>query len=95
MIENQYVIYYRVSTVRQGLSGLGLDAQRQTVTQYLAGGCKTVLAEFVEVETGGQRQASLRSDKSGGQGHRYRPAITNAPSISIDIIYQRTKVAMR
>lgn len=49
---DKYVTYYRVSTARQGISGLGLDAQRQTVAQYLAGGSKTVLAEFVEVETG-------------------------------------------
>jgi DNA invertase Pin-like site-specific DNA recombinase len=50
--ENQFVTYYRVSTVRQGLSGLGLDAQRQTVTQYLSGSTRTVLNEFVEIETG-------------------------------------------
>ena len=48
----QFVTYYRVSTQRQGASGLGLEAQRQTVTQYLSGSTKTVLAEFVEVETG-------------------------------------------
>jgi DNA invertase Pin-like site-specific DNA recombinase len=47
-----FVTYYRVSTQRQGASGLGLEAQRQTVTQYLSGSTKTVLAEFVEVETG-------------------------------------------
>ena len=50
--ENQFVTYYRVSTARQGISGLGLDAQRQTVSQYLTGGARTVLAEFVEIETG-------------------------------------------
>lgn len=50
--ENQFVTYYRVSTARQGISGLGLDAQRQTVSQYLSGSTRTVLAEFVEVETG-------------------------------------------
>ena len=49
---DHFVTYFRVSTARQGISGLGLDAQRQTVAQYLAGGTKTVLAEFVEVETG-------------------------------------------
>lgn len=51
MSEN-FVTYFRVSTARQGTSGLGLDAQRRTVAQYLAGGPKTALAEFVEVETG-------------------------------------------
>ena len=50
--ENQFVTYFRVSTARQGLSGLGLDAQRQTVTQFLAGSTKTVLNEFIEIETG-------------------------------------------
>jgi DNA invertase Pin-like site-specific DNA recombinase len=50
--ENQFVTYFRVSTARQGLSGLGLEAQRLTVSQYLSGSTKTVLAEFVEVETG-------------------------------------------
>jgi DNA invertase Pin-like site-specific DNA recombinase len=52
MSDNQFVTYYRVSTARQGVSGLGLDAQRQTVAQYLSGAIRTVLAEFVEVETG-------------------------------------------
>lgn len=49
---DNFVLYFRVSTARQGMSGLGLDAQRQTVEQYLADGSKTVLAEFVEIETG-------------------------------------------
>ena len=48
----QFVTYYRVSTQRQGSSGLGLDAQRQTVAQYLAGSSRTTVGEFVEVETG-------------------------------------------
>ena len=51
-MSESFVTYIRVSTARQGVSGLGLDAQRQTVAQYLAGGSKTVLADFVEVETG-------------------------------------------
>jgi DNA invertase Pin-like site-specific DNA recombinase len=50
--DNQFVTYFRVSTVRQGLSGLGLDAQRQTVTLFLSGSSRTVLTEFVEIETG-------------------------------------------
>nr|WP_315230109.1 recombinase family protein [uncultured Limnohabitans sp.] len=48
----RYVTYYRVSTTRQGVSGLGLEAQRQTVERYLAGCDKTVIESFTEVETG-------------------------------------------
>ncbi len=47
-----FVAYYRVSTDRQGKSGLGLDAQRATVTDYLNGGDWTLVDEFVEVESG-------------------------------------------
>ena len=52
MSDNQFVTYLRVSTARQGVSGLGLEAQRQSVMNYLSGGSRAVLAEFVEVETG-------------------------------------------
>lgn len=52
MAHDQFVTYYRVSTQRQGASGLGLDAQRQTVARYLSERARTVLAEFVEIETG-------------------------------------------
>lgn len=48
----QFIAYYRVSTQRQGASGLGLDAQRSAVMAHLAEGSRTVLEEFVEVETG-------------------------------------------
>ncbi len=52
MEKQQFIAYYRVSTQRQGVSGLGLDAQKTTVEQYVQGRAKTVVAEFVEVETG-------------------------------------------
>lgn len=48
----QFVAYYRVSTDRQGRSGLGLQAQRDAVTQYVAGAGGIVAAEFEEVESG-------------------------------------------
>lgn len=47
-----YVAYYRVSTVKQGRSGLGLDAQRHAVSRYLAGVGGQAEAEFIEVESG-------------------------------------------
>lgn len=52
MVRGSFVAYYRVSTIRQGRSGLGLDAQRKAVTDFLNGGAWELLAEFVEVESG-------------------------------------------
>jgi DNA invertase Pin-like site-specific DNA recombinase len=48
----KFVAYFRVSTDRQGKSGLGLDAQREAVMNYLNGGSWTLAAEFTEVESG-------------------------------------------
>jgi DNA invertase Pin-like site-specific DNA recombinase len=52
MAQGNFVAYYRVSTARQGRSGLGLDAQRKAVTDFLNGGSWELLSEFVEVESG-------------------------------------------
>ena len=52
MAEGRFVSYLRVSTARQGASGLGLEAQRQAVTDYLNGGRWTLITEVVEVESG-------------------------------------------
>jgi DNA invertase Pin-like site-specific DNA recombinase len=59
----RFVAYYRVSTAKQGQSGLGLEAQRQTVLQSVRDG--ELLEEFTEVESGKlnsrpQLQAALK-----------------------------------
>jgi DNA invertase Pin-like site-specific DNA recombinase len=54
MADGKFISYLRVSTERQGRSGLGLEAQRQAVTDYLNGGSWSVLQEVVEVESGGK-----------------------------------------
>jgi len=51
-MEGKFVSYLRVSTSRQGESGLGLDAQREAVEDFLNGGNWSLEQEFLEVETG-------------------------------------------
>jgi len=52
MTTEKYISYLRVSTARQGVSGLGLEAQRSNIENYLNGGEWPLLKEFVEVESG-------------------------------------------
>lgn len=60
MASKNCVTYYRVSTDRQGRSGLGLAAQRKEVADYINGGNWQLLNEFTEVESG-------KSDKNRPQ----------------------------
>ncbi|MCG9055999.1 recombinase family protein [Laribacter hongkongensis] len=52
MATGKFVSYIRVSTARQGASGLGLEAQQEAVQRFLHGGSWELLGEFKEVETG-------------------------------------------
>lgn len=49
---NKIVSYLRVSTKRQGRSGLGLEGQRAAVADFAARNGATIVSEYVEVETG-------------------------------------------
>jgi DNA invertase Pin-like site-specific DNA recombinase len=67
----RYVAYYRVSTQRQGQSGLGLEAQQAAVAQFLAGRKARVVAEHTEVESGRRRdrpelQAAIETARAHG-----------------------------
>lgn len=67
----EYVSYLRVSTQRQGQSGLGIEAQRAAVERFLASSRGTLIAEYVEVESGGRKarpvlvQSIAQSRKAG------------------------------
>lgn len=52
MANGKFIAYHRVSTAKQGQSGLGLEAQQVAVAAYLNGGAWELIAEFREVETG-------------------------------------------
>jgi DNA invertase Pin-like site-specific DNA recombinase len=52
MAQGSFVAYYRVSTDRQGRSGLGLEAQQKAVQDYLNGGDWQLIGEFTETESG-------------------------------------------
>src|SRR5690242_18993864 len=52
MTHRKFIAYCRVSTAKQGRSGLGVDAQRKAVADFLDDGRWQLLGEFVEVESG-------------------------------------------
>lgn len=71
MSKGRFVSYLRVSTDRQGQSGLGLDAQRKAVADYLNGGDWELIAEVIEIESGGkndrpQLQAAIAKCRAYG-----------------------------
>src|SRR5204863_9980823 len=71
MPTGKFVAYLRVSTDKQGHSGLGIEAQRKAVNDYLNGGNWRLLQEYVEVERGKrndrpQLTAALAHAKSTG-----------------------------
>ena len=81
----KWVSYLRVSTDRQGESGLGLEAQRKAVADYLNGGKWTLAAEFVEIESGKrsdnrpQLAAALAAVRSSGPSWWW-PSSTDSPA---------------
>ncbi len=51
-MQGRFVSYLRVSTKKQGASGLGVEAQKKAITDYLNGGNWELVKEFTEVESG-------------------------------------------
>ena len=87
-----YVAYLRVSTQRQGASGLGLQAQQDIIRNYLKG--EVPIAEFVEVESGRKTQrpkiAVKRQDSppiaSQESYHFYIRVISNQRQMSCGLL---------
>ena len=58
---SSYISYLRVSTQRQGQSGLGIEAQREAVDRYLKSIGGTLLEEHIEVESGSKSSRPILS----------------------------------
>src|ERR1051326_5490294 len=78
MTEGRFVSYLRVSTDKQGRSGLGLEAQREAVARYLNGGNWRLVKEYVEVETG------KRADRP-----QMRAALSHAAAIGATVVFAK------
>ena len=58
-MEKRYIAYYRVSTQAQGSSGLGLDAQRASVLNFIHHNGNTLVDEYTEIESGSHDQRPM------------------------------------
>ena len=78
MAKGKFVSYLRVSTDKQGRSGLGLEAQREAVTRYLNGGSWTLAAEYLETESG------KRNDRP-----KLMAALAHAKAIGATVVFAK------
>jgi DNA invertase Pin-like site-specific DNA recombinase len=86
-----FVAYYRVSTDRQGKSGLGLEAQRAAVVRYLAGIGGILLAEHTEVETGRRNdRPELQKALAACRKHKARLVIAKLDRLSRNVAFIAT-----
>jgi DNA invertase Pin-like site-specific DNA recombinase len=78
MATGKFISYLRVSTDKQGRSGLGIEAQREAVTSYLNGGRWTLVAEYVETESG------KRADRP-----KLAAALSHAKAIGAKLVFAK------
>jgi hypothetical protein len=86
-----FIAYYRVSTDRQGRSGLGLEAQRAAVGRYLAGIGGILMAEHTEVETGRRNdRPELQKALAACRKHKARLVIAKLDRLSRNVAFIAT-----
>src|ERR1700723_2714849 len=78
MAEGKFISYLRVSTDKQGRSGLGIEAQREAVVGYLNGGQWTLSAEYVETESG-----------RGAPPPQLAAALSHAKAIGANLVFAK------
>ena len=84
----KFVSYYRVSTDRQGRSGLGLEAQKEAVQHRLNGGTWQLVAEFVEVESGKlAKRPQLDAALSACKKHKAKLVVAKLDRLSRNVSF--------
>jgi DNA invertase Pin-like site-specific DNA recombinase len=87
----RFVAYYRVSTERQGTSGLGLEGQQKAVRDYLNGGAWELVAEHVEVESGkNAERPELAKALEACRRHKARLVIAKLDRLSRNLAFIAT-----
>jgi DNA invertase Pin-like site-specific DNA recombinase len=87
----KFIAYYRVSTDKQGKSGLGLEAQQKAVRDYLNGGAWELVADFVEVETGKRSdRPELQKALATSRRHKARLVIAKLDRLSRNLAFIAT-----
>jgi DNA invertase Pin-like site-specific DNA recombinase len=84
----KFIAYFRVSTDKQGKSGLGLEAQRKAVLDYLDGGRWSLVQEFVEIESGKHNERpQLTAALAACKKHRARLVIAKLDRLSRNLAF--------
>ncbi|RWO18007.1 MAG: recombinase family protein [Mesorhizobium sp.] len=86
------VAYYRVSTQRQGRSGLGIEAQRAAVTRFAEAAGIVLLQEFTEIETGKgadalDRRPQLAAALAAARKAKYPVLVAKLDRLSRDVAF--------
>jgi DNA invertase Pin-like site-specific DNA recombinase len=94
------VAYHRVSTQRQGRSGLGLDAQREAIRRFAEIEGVDIVAEYVEVETGKgsdalDRRPQLRAALITAKTMRCEVAVAKLDRLSRDVAFISSLMSQR
>ncbi len=79
----KYISYYRVSTTKQGLSGLGLEAQKSAVHKFINNCTECVVAEFTDIESGkNNNRPELQKAINEAQKHKAHLLIAKLDRLS-------------
>src|SRR6187402_2361592 len=92
--------YYRVSTAKQGRSGLGLEAQRKAVKAFAAAEGFEIIAEFTEIETGKgsdalDRRPELKAALKAAKKAKCEVAVAKLDRLSRDVVFIASLMAQR